>query len=239
MNDLVILKSFVDCEQAFTTSLKVAEIFEKEHFHVIRDIEEIVRKLTEDAASAIENPKLVFLKISEMFHKSNYKVEGQTRRYPMYYLNRDGFTLLAMGFTGQKALEFKLAYIAEFNRMEKILAERQTAEWKAARQAVKDATRKMTDAIRDKLIPLAIKQGMDPEKAQFFYNNYNRLLNKYLGVKSDNRELLSQRQLFEMEKMSAIAAARIEKCVAEEMEYHAIYADVKAYFAEYARISMF
>ena len=126
-----------------------------------------------------------------------------------------------------------------FDFLEEFYFDHEKFDWQKARQDYKIALRKMTDAIRDKLIPLAIKQGMEPEKAQFFYNNYNRLLNKYLGIKSDNRELLSQMQLFEMKKMSAIAAARIEKCVAEEMEYHAIYADVKAYFAEYARISMF
>ena len=41
----------------------------------------------------------------------------------MYYMNRDGFTLLAMGFTGKKALEFKLKYIEAFNKMEAMLLE--------------------------------------------------------------------------------------------------------------------
>ena len=95
---LVMLKSFMKREQALTTSLIVAETFEKEHKNVLRDIEEIVGKLTAETAPA-------------MFQKSFYKVEGQTRKYPMYYLNFDGFLLLAMGLSGKKALEFKLAYI--------------------------------------------------------------------------------------------------------------------------------
>ena len=78
-------------------------------------------------------------------------------------MNRDGFTLLAMGFTGAKALQFKLAYIAEFNRMEEIIHMHLDPKWQKARQSAKDATRRMTDAIRDILIPLAIKQGMNPE----------------------------------------------------------------------------
>jgi Rha family phage regulatory protein len=44
--------------------------------------------------------------------------QGAKVTYPAYRLTRDGFTLLAMGFTGKKALAFKLAYIDAFNRME-------------------------------------------------------------------------------------------------------------------------
>ena len=36
----------------------------------------------------------------------------------MYYMNRDGFSLLAMGFTGKKAIDFKLKFIEAFNKME-------------------------------------------------------------------------------------------------------------------------
>src|SRR5690554_5793386 len=56
-----------------------------------------------------------------MFHEDTYENRG--KQYPMYYMNRDGFTLLAMGFTGKKALEFKLKYIEAFNRMEQQLKE--------------------------------------------------------------------------------------------------------------------
>lgn len=42
----------------------------------------------------------------------------------MYIMNRDGFSLLAMGFTGKKALEWKLKYINAFNEMERQLRER-------------------------------------------------------------------------------------------------------------------
>ena len=43
----------------------------------------------------------------------------------MFVMNRDGFTLLAMGFTGKKAMKFKLDYIAAFNKMEKALKDGQ------------------------------------------------------------------------------------------------------------------
>lgn len=100
MNDLVIMKD----KQAVTSSLQVAETFGKRHDHVMRDIEELI----EQSGS----PKLG----NEMFVKGTYENRG--KQYPMHYMNRDGFTLLAMGFTGSKALQFKLQYIDAFNEME-------------------------------------------------------------------------------------------------------------------------
>lgn len=97
MNDLVILHE----RQAVTTSLKVAEVFDKQHKHVLDSIENLVAQ--NSAAKSF-------------FSADSYENRG--KQYPMYYMNRDGFTLLAMGFTGSKAMEFKLAYIQAFNQME-------------------------------------------------------------------------------------------------------------------------
>lgn len=88
--------------QAVTDSLKVAESFDKKHKHVL----ETARNL------AAENSAT-----KKMFVESTYVNRG--KEYPMIYMNRDGFTLLAMGFTGKKALDFKLKYIQAFNEMEK------------------------------------------------------------------------------------------------------------------------
>ena len=98
MNNLVVLKD----RQAVTDSLKVAESFDKKHKHVL----ETARNL------AAENSAT-----KKMFVESTYVNRG--KEYPMIYMNRDGFTLLAMGFTGKKALDFKLKYIQAFNKMEK------------------------------------------------------------------------------------------------------------------------
>ena len=99
MNELVIMHD----KQAVTTSLKVAEIFEKRHDHIIRDIS----NLSKDVPN-----------FGEMFVQS-YEPDSYGRNRKMFYMNRDGFTLLAMGFTGSKAMEFKLKYIDAFNKMEK------------------------------------------------------------------------------------------------------------------------
>lgn len=98
MKNLVIMKD----HQAVTSSLQVADSFEKNH----RDVLESIRNLTaENTATKI------------MFFETTYK-NSRGQEYPEFLMNRDGFTLLAMGFTGKKALEFKLKYIQAFNEME-------------------------------------------------------------------------------------------------------------------------
>lgn len=90
------------------SSRQIAESFGKEHKDVLR---------------AIENIKAQNCALTSMFFETTYTA-GTGKAYPMYLMNRDGFTLLAMGFTGKAALEWKLKYIAAFNAMEKQLAQR-------------------------------------------------------------------------------------------------------------------
>ena len=104
MDELVIMHD----QQAVTTSLKVAEIFEKEHRVVMKSI----RNLTAQNYA-----------VKKMFVEDSY-LNSRNQQQPMYYMNRDGFTLLAMGFTGSKAMEFKLKYIDAFNKMEKQIKEK-------------------------------------------------------------------------------------------------------------------
>ena len=103
MDELVIMHD----EKVVTTSLKVAEIFEKEH----RDVMKSIRNLTAQNFA-----------VKKMFVEESY-LNSRNQQQPMFYMNRDGFTLLAMGFTGSKAMEFKLKYIEAFNQMEKQIKE--------------------------------------------------------------------------------------------------------------------
>lgn len=93
--------------QVVVSSRQIAEDFEKEHRNITRDIESY-----RDA-----------LKNEQMFFKDSY-VDSYGRKQKMYLLNRDGFSLLVMGFTGKKALDWKLKYIEAFNRMERMLSEK-------------------------------------------------------------------------------------------------------------------
>lgn len=102
----------VENEHAVTTSMRVAEVFGKQHKDVLRAVKS--------------------LDCSEDFHKRNFALmqksikigNGAERKSPMYYITRDGFMFLVMGFTGKTAAKWKEAYIKAFNEMEaKIRAE--------------------------------------------------------------------------------------------------------------------
>ncbi len=93
-----------------TTSNEVARVFGKRHDHVLRDIEALRLQLDADHAPIF----------GEMVNEVQIG-SGAIRKDPAYRLNRDGFTLLAMGFTGKRALQFKLVYIDAFNKMEAML----------------------------------------------------------------------------------------------------------------------
>jgi Rha family phage regulatory protein len=86
---------------AATTSLRIAEFTGKEHKNVIRDIE-----------SLIDSGKLGQLN----FELSNYKT-SQGKLMPMYILDEKFTTILLMGFTGEKALDWKIAYQEQFEAM--------------------------------------------------------------------------------------------------------------------------
>lgn len=108
-----------------TTSLKIAEVFGKEHQHILRDIRELI-----DGVSKIGD--------TPMFEETTYIHPQNKQQYPMFLMNRDGFTLLAMGFTGDKALRFKMAYINAFNEMEKALKTMQPKLPQTYKEALKE-----------------------------------------------------------------------------------------------------
>lgn len=105
MEELVVYEK----GQCITNSILVAKKFGKEHRNVLRDI----RAILEDGVLKNEQ--------TPMFEESTYVNEQNGQVYPMYIMNRDGFTLLAMGFTGSQAMRFKLDFLFAFNKMEKAI----------------------------------------------------------------------------------------------------------------------
>ena len=95
----------IENNQVVVSSRQIAKDFEKEHKVVLRSVREIL---------AEQNCATKF------FYESTYDNRG--KEYPEYLMNRDGFSLLVMGFTGSKALEWKVRYIQAFNAMEAKLA---------------------------------------------------------------------------------------------------------------------
>ena len=102
--DLVQLVQ-VNNGQAVTTSMQVAEYFGKRHTHVLDKIKQLIDDTPKDFAEP--NFRLCF--------KINQLQNGKPQAY--YEITKDGFVLLAMGFTGKKAIEFKINYINAFNQM--------------------------------------------------------------------------------------------------------------------------
>jgi Rha family phage regulatory protein len=91
-----------------TTSLLISKIFNKRHDNIIRDVKNLISETKIIWRGALN------------FEETSY-VDEQGKHHPCYNLTRDGFTLLSMGFTGKKALEFKIKYIEAFNAMEEKL----------------------------------------------------------------------------------------------------------------------
>lgn len=108
MNELLTISN----GQPTASSRDIAEHFGKEHKNVLRDIENLIGGLPN-------------FEHTPMFFKTTYIHPQNGQEYPMYLMNRDGFTLLAMGFTGKEALAWKMKYINAFNAMEQELRSQQ------------------------------------------------------------------------------------------------------------------
>lgn len=104
MNDIILS---TQNGEPVVSSRQIAENFDKNHRDVLR---------------AVDNLKEDVRNFAQMFFETTVP-DSYDREQMAYLMNRDGFTLLAMGFTGKAALEWKLKYIAAFNEMEKKLAE--------------------------------------------------------------------------------------------------------------------
>lgn len=147
-------------ERLITTSLKVAEVFERDHRHVLDSIRNLV---AENSAA-------------KFFNETTYENRG--KKYPMYEMDRDGFSLLVMGFTGEKALQWKIKYIEAFNAMEqelrRIYTERQ--QWQIERDKGVVIRHILTDTIKMKVLE-------SPHK-RFAYPNYTNLIYRTLFGKT-------------------------------------------------------
>ncbi len=119
--------------QVLTNSLLVAEKFGKRHADVVRAIENSLTKGSESTNA----------KLRSSFLLSSY-IDNKGEERPMYIMDRDGFSVIAMGFTGDKAMDFKVEFISAFNAMEKKLKEL------SAPQTYAEALRRLADEVEEK-----------------------------------------------------------------------------------------
>lgn len=112
MSQIIAANAFKVVEgRPVTSSRIVAEYFGKQHHHVVRDIRTLISQKPDLERNAN------FGECSETINLAN----GATRQVPFFWMDRKGFSLLAMGFTGAKALDFKCAFYDQFERMEEAL----------------------------------------------------------------------------------------------------------------------
>ena len=206
MNSLVVLKK----DQVVCSSLQVAEHFGKRHDHVIRDIETKILTVADENFTAPN------------FGLSEYK-DSSGKSNKMYYMTRDGFSILAMGFTGKKAMEWKVKYISAFNQMEKLLMEKQTTKWIETRKQGKLTRKSETDVIKE-LVEYAKNQGS--KNAEMLYMTYSKLANKMAGI--DKRDNATINQLNNLSLIENIILHCIRAGIEQEKHYKKIYQDCKA-----------
>lgn len=204
LNKLVCIHNDV----AVCDSLQVAEKFEKEHRNVLQSIDNLL--IAENSA------------VKEMFKESTYKANNG-QMYRKFYMNRDGFSVLTMGFTGQKALEWKLQYIDAFNRMESIIREKATPEWQESRRTGITARKTETDAIK-RLCEYATVQGSTHSKQ--LYTNYTKLANKAAGI--TDRTTATSLQISILTAAEVIITQTISLGIEQNKPYKEIYQDCKA-----------
>ena len=214
MNDLVYLKN----DEAVCSSVDVAEKFHKRHTHVIRAIENI---FADDSAQ----------NWIQCFKKTSYKDEsGKLNK--MYLMNRDGFSLLVMGFTGKKALEWKWKYIQAFNAMETFIREKCSAEWLESRQTGKVA-RQTETAVLQEFVEYAKANGSS--HAEWYYKSFSDMANKAVGISS--RELATVQQLNQLLMVENIIANNIRSRMEQGQPYKEIFKDCKKRIALFKDIA--
>jgi len=175
--DLVIMKN----RQAVTTSLQVAESFDKQH----KDVMETIRHKLQSAENSAHYQK--------MFAEGTYR-DSRGREQSMYYMNRSGWSFIAMGFTGEKADSFKLAYIDAFDTMQDEL-ERRASLPMTPREQLKllaqgneetnqriDHTNYRVDGMDGRLTELEKNQKLDPGEYNWLGRRINKAVRDYMEL---------------------------------------------------------
>lgn len=176
--------------QALTNSLLVAKEFGKEHKHVLETIRKLVG--TSDEKSAfVENQKLTQM-FELTWQELPMPVGDGTKKAPVYVMNRDGFMLLAMGFTGKKAMQFKLAYIEAFNNME---------------EEIRKSSKQMSQL---EIAQIAINQLVEQEHR---LSNVEQRLDNIENERKENERLLLSEKLSDNPVPEISMRAKIRKLV--------------------------
>lgn len=174
----------------------MAETFGKEHKNVLADI----RNIQEEISSA---------EFSALFYAMQYTASNG-KKNPMFYMNRDGFTLLVMGYTGEKAMRFKLAYIKQFNAMEELLKGKLLEREKgiAIRQALTKAIQLSGE--NERMHGHAYSTYTNVIYKSIFGKNANQLREKYgIGKKDELRDCFNKEELQSVQSAEMLVSSLI------------------------------
>lgn len=212
-----------------TTSMTVADVFGKQHAHILRAIYALPSDTTEARA----------------FNRSNFGaidfLDGRGRTQKGIAMTRDGFTLLAMGFTGSKAHAWKLKYLAAFNAMEaQLVKQHSNLEWAAARVNIKQVRRSFTDVVA-RFVEYAKGQGS--ESAERYFANLTKMEYKALGLLEmqktaigNFRDTLDLMDIAYLHVAEMTAQAAIEEGIEAGTHYKEIYQLAKQRVEAYANV---
>lgn len=182
-------------ERTVVSSLDIAETFGKEHRRVLQDIREI---------GCSEEFRL------HNFVQSSYE-NSQGKQQPMFLVTRDGFVLLAMGYTGELAMRFKEAYIKQFNAMESALCGKLIEREKgiAVRQALTKALQQSTE--NERMHGHAYSTYTNVIYKVLFGMNAAQLREKYQIKASDNlRDCFTQEELRAIQSMECLVSGLVD-----------------------------
>jgi Rha family phage regulatory protein len=222
MSDLILS----DGGNLWTTSGLVADKFGKHHNNVLRAI--------------------VNLECSPQFNQLNFKPveyrDAKGERRPMFRISRDGFSFLAMGFTGKEAGQWKERFISAFNAMERTLRNHSALhadpDWQKVRGNGKVVRRELTDAVQE-FVGYAAAQGS--KSAEKYYMSITTMENRALflvgqALGKKFRDSLTTRQCSYLTAAEAIAQKAIREGMSQEMHYKDIYQLAKRRVGSYSAL---
>ena len=179
------------------TSLDIAETFGKEHKNVLADIRSIQGEISTAEFSAL-------------FYDGAYTASNG-KKNPLYYMNRDGFTLLVMGYNGEKAMKFKLSYIRQFNAMEKALFDKIKEREKgiAVRQALTKALQQSNED--ERMHGHAYSTYTNLIYKSIFGRDAKHLREEYgISQKDELRDYFSAEELQQVQKAEMLVSSLVE-----------------------------
>lgn len=191
---LVEIRTVNKEEVTVVASLDIAETFEKRHDHVLRDVE----KLKKDIPN-----------FGEMFFETTIP-DAYGRNQKVFLMNRDGFTLLVMGYTGEKAMKFKLSYIKQFNAMEQALIGKIKEREKgiAVRQALTKAIQQSNE--NERMHGHAYSTYTDIVYKVIFGKSAKQLREEYGITKKDNlRDYFSAEELSKVQSVEMVVGGLV------------------------------